>query len=76
MRFVGTSTGTLTVQVSADNILWDDLVITPALAQPAGSNLGYGVNLTQLAAGYFRIMYVNVSGTGILTCNFFAKDLN
>lgn len=76
VRFVGTSTGTLTVQASADNILWDDFVFTPALAQPAGSNLGYGVSLNQVAAGWFRVQYTNASGSGTLTVNYFVKDLN
>lgn len=76
VRFTGTSTGTLTVQASADNEEWDDLVFSPALTQPTGSALGYAIDLTQLAAGWFRIQYVNASGTGTLSVSFFAKDLN
>ncbi len=76
VRFVGTSAGTLTVQASADNVLWDDLVFSPALAQPAGSSIGYAVNITQLAAGYFRVSYTNATGSGTLTVAYFGKDLN
>ncbi len=76
VRFSGTMTGTLVVQCSTDNILWDDLVFTPALAQPAGASLGYAIDLTQLASYYFRIQYTNASGAGTLTVNYNAKDLN
>lgn len=76
VRFVGTMSGTLTVEASADNVLWDSFVFTPALTQPSGSALGYGISLNQIPAGWFRVKYVNASGTGTLSINYFVKDLN
>lgn len=76
IRFTGTSTGTLVVQASADNVLWDDFVFSPALTQPAGSSIGYGVSLNQIPAGWFRVQYTNASGAGVLTVNYFIKDVN
>lgn len=76
IRFVGTMTGTLTVRASADNVLWDDFVFTTPLSQPAGSDIGYGISMNQIPAGWFKVRYVNASGSGTLTINYFVKDLN
>ncbi len=76
VRFVGTMTGTFTVQASADNVLWDDFVFTPALSQPAGSDAAFAISLNQIPAGWFRVLYTNASGTGTLTVVYFVKDVN
>lgn len=84
VRFTGTMTGTLTVSASADGksdgvaptILWDDFVFNPPLAQPAGSAVSYSIALNQIPAGYFKVTYVNASGSGTLQVNYFIKDLN
>ena len=74
--FVGTMTGTLTVLASADDVIYDTFVFDPVLTQPTGAGLQYSIAMNQVPAGWLKINYVNASGSGTLTVNFFAKDIN
>jgi hypothetical protein len=76
VRFAGTMAGTLTVQQSADGVLWDDTVFSPVLAQPSGSALAYSISMSMICSQYLRISYVNSSGSGTLSVTLFSKDLN
>lgn len=72
----GTPTGVFSVLVSNSGINWNALTFSPILSQPAGSAAGMFVDLTQLAAKYILLKYVNSSGSGSLTTYCQVKDLN
>ena|ERR1035437_5972019 len=76
VKLVGTMVGTLSVKCSIDNVEFDALTFSPALSQPAGSNLSYLINLNQIPYPYVQVVYVNSSGSGALTVILAAKDLN
>lgn len=76
INFVGTMTGTLTVNCSIDNANFIALTFSPALSQPAGSNLSYLINLNQVPYPYVRLSYTNATGSGTLDVYLSAKDLN
>ncbi len=72
------ATGTFSIQGSMDyqanalgnNVIndgnWDDLGITPA-SLPAGSAGHTLIDIAATGIAYVRVVYTNVSGTGILT---------
>lgn len=72
----GNPAGTLSVLVSCSAINWNALTFNPALAQPAGASASMFIDITQLAAKYILLAYVNASGAGILTAYGQVKDLN
>lgn len=76
IRFVGTMTGTLTVNCSNDGLTFTALTFNPALSQPAGSNLTYLVNLNNLPFKYLQVSYTNSSGSGTLISYLTSKDLD
>lgn len=76
ISFSGDMTGTLSVNCSIDNENFEALTFSPALAQPAGSDLSYLVDLNQVPFPYLQISYTNDSGSGTLTVYLSAKDLN
>lgn len=86
VRFVGTMVGTLTVECSNGNpgadqdppgtLPWDSLTFDPLLAQPAGSNLSYLIDLNQVPFKFVRLSYTNASGAGTLTAVLTSKDLS
>lgn len=76
VRFVGTMSGTLEIQASADNLEWDTFTFSTPLPQPAGTDTSYAVNLNQVSALSFHIVYTNTAGTGTLSITYFSKDLN
>lgn len=74
--WTGTAVGTITIEVSPDNIDYDALTFSPLITQPNNNATRYSVSLNQLPAPYLRVKYVNSSGTGTLTVKIFAKDIN
>lgn len=76
ISFVGTMTGTLSVQCSVDNVNFIALTFNPVLSQPAGSNLSYLIDINQLPFPYIRVSYTNASGSGTLSASLSSKDLN
>jgi hypothetical protein len=72
----GTPTGTLSIMTSVSAVNWNALTFNPALPQPSGSAAGYSVSLNQLPFKYILLVYVNSSGTGVLTVADQNKDLN
>ena len=74
--FTGTPTGTLSVNVSNDDMDYDSLTFDPALTQPTGAPLKYAIDLNQLPWPYLKFSYTNASGTGTLNVTIFGKDLN
>lgn len=74
IRFTGSMTGTLTVNGSNDGLVFSSLTFNPALAQPAGSNLNYLINLEHFGFQYLQVSYVNSSGSGTLTSILTSKD--
>jgi hypothetical protein len=76
VAFTGTPTGTLSVLGSNDNVTFFSLTFNPALSQPGGSALAYGIDLNQFPWPYIQFQYVNSSGTGGLVVSIFGKDLN
>lgn len=65
VAWTGTPTGTFQVLGSADGINFNALTFNPALAQPAGSPGGYGIDV-QTSAKYILLEYMNSSGSGTL----------
>jgi hypothetical protein len=76
VKYTGTPTGTLTVNVSNDNVIFTSLTFTPAITQPSGSPLTFGIDLNQVPWPYLEFIYTNASGSGTLTISIFGKDLN
>lgn len=76
VNFVGTSSGTLSVMVSNDNITFDALTFSPILTQPFGSSFHYAIDLNQVPYQYLQFSYANTSGSGTLTISIFGKDVN
>lgn len=74
--WTGNPQGTLTVNGSNDGVNFFALTFNPALAQPAGSALSYGINLNQFPWPYLEFQYVNTSGSGTLLLSITGKDLN
>jgi hypothetical protein len=74
--YTGTPTGTLTVNVSNDNVLYTAITFNPAIAQPRGTPLTFGIDLNQVPWPYLQFDYTHTSGTGTLTISIYAKDLN
>ncbi len=75
IRFTGTMAGTLTVNCSNDGVVFSALTFTPALSQPAGSNLNYLIDLNNVPFEYLNVVYTNASGSGTLTSLLVSKDL-
>ena len=79
VTFTGTMTGTLTVEGcnAFDNKpqVFKALTFTPAITQPTGSSLAYLVDVNQFPFRYFRVSYVNASGSGTLSVVMTSKDL-
>lgn len=76
MAWTGTPTGTLTVIGSNSGLNWFSLTFSPALAQPAGAALVYGIDLNQYPWKYVMLQYVNASGSGTVAAYAQLKDLN
>lgn len=74
--WTGTPTGTFTVSISPDGNLYDDIVPSPAIVQPAGSAGHWSVNINQTPMSWVRVTYVNASGSGTIDAIITAKDLN
>lgn len=76
VSFVGTMTGTLSVEGSVDKVNFDALTFNPVLGQPAGSATRYLIDINQFPWPWLRVSYTNSSGSGTLTVGIFSKDLN
>lgn len=74
--WTGTPTGVFTVQQSPDGNLYDDLIVSPPITQPAGSAGHWSVNLNQSPATWVQVQYVNASGSGTVDVIVTAKDIN
>lgn len=74
--WTGTPTGTITVQVSTDNITYNALTFDPVLTQPAGSAGGYFINLDSCGFFWVKLVYTNSSGSGTFNAQICAKDWN
>ena len=74
--WVGTMTGTVSVEVSNDGTIWTDLSFNTPLLQPAGADLVYGVNINGLVFYFLRTKYINTAGSGTFTFMFTSKDLS
>lgn len=76
ISWIGTPTGTLSIQCSISNVTYYSLTFSPGITQPAGSAGGYLIDLNQIPFPYIQISYTNVSGSGTLSAWTFYKDLN
>lgn len=76
VSWTGTPVGTITVQVSTDNVTYNTLTFDPVLEQPAGSASGYYINLDSAAFFWVKISYTNASGVGVFNAAICAKDWN
>lgn len=76
MAWTGTPTGTLTVVGSNSGLNWFSLTFNPALSQPTGSALVYGIDLNQYPWKYVMLQFVNESGSGTVAAYAQLKDLN
>jgi hypothetical protein len=76
MTWTGTPTGTLTVMCSNSGINWYALTFNPVLAQPAGSPLGYLIQLEPISFRYVFLQYANASGSGTVTAYSQCKAYN
>lgn len=77
VKWTGTPTGTLVVQVSLDptNLGWQTVTFSPTPDQPAGTSGSDYFTLNQTAAAYVRLVYTRVSGTGNLYAKIAAKSV-
>lgn len=79
VKFTGTPTGTLTIQVSVNNSTWDTLPtadINPSVASPSGSATDTVYSIKATPFPYLRVSYTNASSTGTLSVWICGKDLN
>jgi hypothetical protein len=70
------ATGVLGVWCSISGKFSFALTFNPALSQPAGSALTYGINLNQIPYKYMYLVYTNTSGSGSMSAYGQYKDLN
>lgn len=70
------ASGTLEVWCSVSGKYAFSLSFSPALSQPAGSLLTYGINLNQVPYTYVFLKYTNSSGSGVISAYAQYKDLN
>lgn len=77
VKWTGTPTGTLDVQVSMDptNLGWQSVPFTPTPTQPAGSSGSDWYEITQTPGGYVRLVYTRASGSGSLYAKIAAKSV-
>ena len=75
IMFVGTMTGTLTINACNDGVNFKPITFNPGLAQPGGSNLSYLVSLNQVPWEFIQVSYTNATGSGTLNCIMTSKDL-
>lgn len=75
--WTGTPTGTFSVEVSLDpsNLGWQALTFTPAPTQPTGSTGTIYFPVNQTPAGFIRLVYTRVSGTGTINAKISAKSV-
>ncbi len=66
--WTGTPTGTFDVQISLDpaNLGWTSVTFSPSPTAPAGAAGSDYFEINQSAAGFVRLVYTRVSGTGAL----------
>jgi hypothetical protein len=76
VSWTGTPTGVLQVLCSLDGVTYSPLVFSPALTQPAGSSGAFNVSINQCPFPLLEVQYTNTSGTGVLSVQIFAKDVN
>lgn len=76
LNWTGTPTGTITVQVSTDNVTYNSLTFNPVLDQPTGSAGGYYINLDSAGFFWVKLVYTNSSGVGVFNAQICAKDWN
>lgn len=74
--WTGTVTGTFTVQQSPDGNLYDTLILSPVITQPAGGAGHWSVDINQSPAQWLQVQYVNASGSGTVDVIVTAKDTN
>lgn len=81
IQFTGTPTGTFSVQVSSSydpitnpNAIFIPLVLSPAPVA-AGSSGVIGIDINQEGAQWIKLVYTNVSGTGVLNAYISAKAI-
>jgi|ERR1700722_6540158 len=74
--WTGTPTGNIVLAQSSDGIIWDDLILTPIITQPAGTAGHWSVDMTLGAVFFIQARYTNVSGSGVLTAKITEKDWN
>lgn len=73
--WTGTPAGTIQVMASIDGVIFDALVFSPTISQPAGSS-GHGLaNVNQFPYKWIKVTYTASSGTGSLTVWLAAKEI-
>jgi hypothetical protein len=79
LDWTGTPVGAFVLYASVSGSSWYDvtaLFLTPAIANPSGSNLGTLAGYKQYEYKYFLVKYTNASSTGTLSGYLQVKDLN
>lgn len=76
MTWTGTPTGTLSVMCSNSGVNFYALTFIPPLDQPAGSAIGYLIQLAPVAFRYVFLQYSNTGGTGTITAHSQCKANN
>jgi len=79
--WTGTPVGSFDIQVSLNYNAntgvagdWTSLTLSNPIAPAGSASTGY-IDLNQLSAPYFRIVYTNASGTGVLNAWITAKGV-
>jgi hypothetical protein len=72
--WTGTPTGTFAINVSLDGTNWTALTISPSLSA-AGSASNFDLDLNQLGAAYFQVVYTKSGSTGTLNCMSYGKKV-
>lgn len=77
VKWTGTPTGTLSVEVNLDpdNLDWQAITFTPTPDQPGGSSGGDFFDVYGTAAAWIRLKYTRVSGTGALYAKIALKSV-
>ena len=71
------NTGQFSIQVSNDNVTFEDITVTPTISALADTDTQIFVNLNQLPFSYVRIKFAAAGGTpdGTATAFLTAKEL-
>jgi hypothetical protein len=63
--WTGTPTGTINIDISNDQVTWQQITLSPGITPAGGASNAY-LEYNQISAPYFRCRYTRTGGTGTL----------